>query len=240
MNTLEVEGKTVGDLVRENPGCAAIFEELGIDFCCRGDEKLAEACRKKGLDDREVSRRLAAVSASETDVPECDAMTLTALADHIEETHHAYLRRQLPRLDQMAERVASVHGERDPHLSDLHHTLQELSAELASHMAKEEQILFPLIRAMEAGGLAGPSHCGSIANPITVMVMEHEDAGEALARMRDLTGGYRLPEHACNTYRVLYHELDALEKNLHIHIHKENQILFPKAMKLEKRVASGC
>lgn len=238
MNMTVTEQKTVGELVKENPDTASIFEEFGIDYCCKGHLTLAEACEKKGVDESEVLRRIALIPAGDSDTLDCDAMTLTALADHIEETHHQYLRRQMPRLDQMAARVAKVHGQRDAHLAELHYILQVFAAELSSHMMKEERILFPLIRGMEAGEITAASHCGSVRSPIAVMEMEHENAGGALEKMRELTDGYRAPEHACNTYRVLYHELADLEQNLHRHVHKENEILFPKAIELERSVSA--
>ncbi len=129
--------------------------------------------------------------------------------------------------------MVNAHGQRHPEVIPCRQVLSALTAELAAHMQKEEQILFPLIRQMEAGALEGPSHCGSVRNPITVMEHEHDSAGDALARMRELTGGFTPPNDACNTYRAWLDGLHQLEQDLHRHIHKENNILFPRAIEFE-------
>lgn len=238
MTTLATElttATTVGQLVAERPSRARFFERLGIDYCCGGKKPLAEVCAVKGLDASTILQAMLAAEAGEEQRGSVDpaAMTLTALADHIEATHHAYLRAELPRLTQITEKVARVHGAHDRRLELVAAVFATLREEMEAHMPKEEQILFPLIRRLESAGAAGEAHCGSIANPIRVMESEHESAGQALAELRTLTDGFTPPSYACNTYRAMLDGLQQLESDLHQHVHKENNILFPRAIKLE-------
>lgn len=239
METTMIE-KTVGELVSERPGRSRVFEEFGIDYCCGGKRPLAEACSKKGVDIDEVLRGLA--QADETTVKEdatdFSTMALDELADHIVSTHHSYLTRELPRLEGMSAKVAKVHGGSDARLADLAQVVASLSAELRSHMMKEEEILFPIIRELEHADTLPSMHCGSIANPIRMMESEHDSAGDALEDARRLTDGYAPPEWACNTYRALLDGLHDLELDLHVHIHKENNILFPRALEREAALSN--
>lgn len=224
---------TVGGIVTAEPQLSRVFEEYGIDYCCGGKVPLAEACRRRNLDTDEVIARLesergrAAAGAAAIDAA---AMSLTALADHIEQTHHTYLRAELPRLQAMAQKVASVHGERDPRLAAVRDTVGALAAELSSHMMKEERILFPMIRQMEGHPSRAADSAIMIAGPIRQMESEHDDAGANLERLTTLTDGYNPPEWACNTYRALLDGLQQFEADLHQHIHKENNVLFPRAL----------
>lgn len=230
--------RTVGDLVRERPARSRIFEKLHIDFCCGGKVPLAQACAMKGLETRDVLQMLidAELARSSDNQPDPDTMGLTELADHIEQTHHAYLRQELPRLNAMAHKVAKVHGDKDPRLDTIWRVFVAFRDELEAHMLKEEHILFPMVRQIDQaqGPVAFP--CGSLANPIAVMEHEHENAGDALARFRALSDDYTPPHEACNTYRALFAALAELEEDMHQHVHKENNILFPKAMDLEARL----
>ncbi len=229
---------TVGDLVRQRPDRSRIFERLNIDYCCGGKLPLSEACAMAGVDANDVLAQLqqADVEPAQTSgrLVDADAMGLTELADHIEATHHAYLREELPRLDQITEKVARVHGEKDKRLLQVRDAFCALQDELMSHMLKEERILFPLIRQMEASDEPANFHCGSIANPIRQMEAEHDSAGDALSLMRSATDAYAPPEWACNTYRAMLDALATLERDMHQHIHKENNVLFPKAMRRER------
>ena len=226
--------ETVGEIVARRPALSRVFEEAGIDCCCGGKATLDDACKKKGLDPAAFAERLAHAESAADDAPATDAasMTLTELADHIEQTHHVYLRGELPRLMQMTQKVASVHGESDARLYDVQRVFAAMADELFAHMMKEERVLFPMVRALEAGG-APVFHCGSIANPIRQMEHEHDDAGNALARLRALTEGFSPPAGACNTYRAMLDALAHLERDLHLHIHKENNVLFPRAIEAE-------
>lgn len=226
---------TVGQLVAERPGRARVFERFGIDYCCGGKVPLQEACAASGTDAQEVVRALNQADASSAPADGTDSAhaSLAELITNILETHHAHLRRELPRLTQMAGKVLEVHGTRHPELSEVQAVYNDLRAELQMHMMKEEQVLFPMIRAMEADGVVAAAHCGSVQNPIRVMEHEHDSAGAALLRLRTLTGGYTPPADACNTYRAFLSGLAELEQDLHQHIHKENNILFPRAAELE-------
>ncbi len=226
---------TLADIVTQNPCLSRLFEEEGIDYCCGGKKNLETACREKGLSPSELISKLEQrmKSASQEQTVDASTMSLTELADHIEQTHHAYLRNEFPRLDKLTEKVATVHGSQNRSLYQVRETYQAMRDELLSHLAKEEQILFPLIRQIEANESPTSFHCGSIANPIRQMELEHTEAGSALEKLHSLTNGYRAPESACNTYRAMLDALAELERDLHQHIHKENNILFPRAIKME-------
>lgn len=230
--------QTVGDFVREKPDRARVFENLRIDYCCGGKVSLIRACEKRGIDVNEVMRAIEACDSSDdasSDVTP-DDMTLTELADHIEQTHHAYLKEELPRLQWMTEKVARVHGDKEPRLLRTREAFVALKDELEPHMMKEERILFPIIRQLEKATAATEFHGGSVANPIRQMEHEHEQAGDALAILSESTDGYTPPEWACNTYRSMLDSLARLEADMHQHVHKENNVLFPKAIALE----NGC
>lgn len=227
---------TVGDLVTQRPSRSRAFEKLGIDYCCGGKKPLADVCAAKGIDAHTVlSVLLAAEEEAPTEQRTWSTATLTELADHIEQTHHAYLKRELPRLKTLVRKVAAVHGEHYPWMLEIDGIFAGFAAELASHMMKEEQMLFPLIRSLESGDPAPHAdRCGpGIANPIRVMEHEHDDAGEALARMRELSAGFTPPPDACNTFRAMLDGLAELEADMHRHVHKENSILFPRALAME-------
>ena len=230
---------TVGELVAQRPARSRVFEVLGIDFCCGGKRPLREACAAKGLDAATVATMLAALESGgpAQDGADWTAATMTALCDHIEATHHAYLRAELPRLAAMVRKVVDAHAERDGRLRELHAVFHAFTQELASHMMKEEQVLFPIVRAIESGD-TDPRHCGSVRNPIGVMEHEHDQAGLALARMRELTSDYTPPADACNTWRALLDGLRELEQDMHQHVHKENNILFPRAAEAEGVMAA--
>lgn len=234
MQTLDAK-TTVGNFVRDNPDRARVFESLSIDYCCGGKVPLDQACQKQGLDVTEVLQRLEQCDQSGFSEPliDADSMTLTELANHIEATHHAYLKEELPRLDFMTEKVARVHGEHEPRLAQTRQAFLALKAELEPHMMKEERILFPIIRQLDQAKGPLQFHCGSVANPIRQMEHEHDQAGNALAILSESTDRYMPPDWACNTYRAMLDSLAKLEKDMHQHVHKENNVLFPKAIQME-------
>ena len=227
--------ETVGEIVAANPSSARLFERYGIDYCCGGNRPLSEACSEKGLSVEELSRELAKANAP---IQERDwrSVPLTKLIDHIVGKHHSYLRTELPEIERKINKVLEAHRERHgATIAALREVFGGLDAELSEHMLKEERILFPVIQRMEATSrLAMPP--GAIHQPIRVMEHEHASAGQALAEMRRLTGGFTPPDDACNTFRVLYRQLEELESDLHIHIHLENNILFPRAAELERAI----
>ena len=227
---------TVGAIVAKRPALSRVFEQAGIDYCCGGKIPLAEACQKKGLDAQQVLAQLEAAAAVAAPGPvDAATMTLTVLVDHIEGTHHAYLKSELPRLEAMTKKVATVHGEHDTRLVKVNETFLGLAWEMSGHLQKEERILFPMIRQLDASPTTPAFHCGSVANPIRQMELEHDQVGAALAALRELTDGFTPPDWACNTYRAMLDALACLERDTHQHVHKENNILFPRAIALEAK-----
>jgi regulator of cell morphogenesis and NO signaling len=206
---------TLGDIVATNPAAARVLDRLGLDFCCHGDRTLDEASRAAGLDPATVAADLAAVpTAGDTSWTELDP---PALADHIVEVHHRYLREELPPVEALAAKVHTVHGERHPELADVERLVRALRADLVPHLDKEEAILFPAIHALAEGKRDLPF--GSIGNPIAVMAAEHDGAGDILAELRSVTGGYAVPADGCASYTMLYERLEELERDTHLHIH---------------------
>jgi regulator of cell morphogenesis and NO signaling len=236
MSTID-RTESVGALLRERPARARIFEKHRIDYCCGGKAPLVEACAKRGVAVEAILAELAAADAEAVagrEAPDPAAMPLDALVAHIVETHHAYLREELPRLEAMSRRVAKVHGALDPRLGLMALTVCALRQELESHMAKEERVLFPVICALAHGRARPELPFGSIAHPIHAMEYEHHEAGGHLEQLRGLSDTFTPPAWACNTYRALLDGLAALEQDLHLHIHKENNVLFPRALDLER------
>jgi regulator of cell morphogenesis and NO signaling len=230
---------TVGELVAARPSRSRVFERFKIDFCCGGKLPLAEACRKKGIDPQAVLAALEEESAIAVLQPRnWTEASLTELADHIETTHHAYLRRELPRLEYLSHRVATRHGEHTPSLVKLYHVFMTFKADLEAHMLKEERVLFPMCRELDSAKAAPSFHCGSVKNPVAMMVTEHDHAGDDLSEMRALTHDFTPPPEACNTYRALFSALAELEADMHQHVHTENNIFFPKAVATEARLAA--
>ena len=220
--TIDTE-TTVGQMATEHPLATRVFARHEIDYCCGGGRPLGEVCSEKKLDTEvilaEIRKELEAPGSSEE---RWDQAPLGVLIDHILEVYHRPLDEELPRLETMARKVHQVHGDKDPErLTALLNTYVALKAELEQHMLKEEQILFPMIKQGQGAMAAGP---------VSVMQHEHDVAGTALRRLRELTNGYTVPEEACNTWRALWHGLAALEDALHRHIHLENNILFPRAL----------
>jgi regulator of cell morphogenesis and NO signaling len=239
--TIPAPETPVGQLVVERPGRARLFERLGIDYCCGGAKPLDRACREQGLDVATVLRELEATEAGDVGPDGFDAAgaTMTELVDHVVAKHHAYLHRELPRLAALADRVVTAHVVRHPELSELRAVFRSLREELIFHMLKEEKVLFPVIKRLEAAAELPELHCGTVLNPIRVMEHEHDDAGAALARLRALTAGYTPPADACPTYRAMLDGLAELEADLHLHIHEENNILFPRARAAEEALPAA-
>lgn len=219
---------TVGEIVRAMPARSRIFENLGIDYCCGGKKPLAEACQAKGLDPATVVALLAALDDTPNSIQvNPDSMSLTELCDHIEQVHHEYLREELPRLDFMTRKVAAVHGDHEPRLLEVRRVFEAFQSEMVAHTKEEDEVVFPAIRKLESGN--GTSLDAAFAK----LESEHENAGAALARLKELTDNYTPPEWACNTFRALYDGLAQLEKHTHQHVHQENNVLFPKALALK-------
>lgn len=239
MSTIPLNrNSAVGDWVSEHPRTSRIFEQLQIDYCCGGRKPLEQACLEKQLDPDQVEAQLNQSLGLFVDAPTDHWLTasLTGLCDHIESTHHDYLRAELPRLAGLIDKVVAAHGSANPHLAQVREVFSELRNEMEPHMFKEEKILFPAIRSLERGGNRNSFPFGSVANPIRRMELEHDLSGDALSRLRQLTQQYAVPEGACNTYRAMLDGLRELEADMHQHVHKENNILFPRAIELEQSV----
>jgi regulator of cell morphogenesis and NO signaling len=231
---------TVADTAASSPAAVRVFERLGIDYCCGGKRPLADVCREKGLDPGAVQRELdAATSAPQAAGRDWTTAPLRDLVAHIVGTHHEYLRREFQPLADRLEKVYRVYNERyGPTLIGLPEVYAALRSELEMHMFKEERVLFPAIVAAESAASSGAplpgTPFGPFANPIGMMEAEHESAGRALVRIRAITGDFAIPGYACMTYRALMSSLQELEQDLHVHIHLENNILFPRAIELER------
>lgn len=226
--------QSVGAIVADRPELSRVFEELHIDYCCHGSHTLQEACQKQDLDPNEVLTKLTPSAADASESRDWQTAPLSELCDHIEQTHHAYLRTELPRLEQLIAKVAAVHRDKHPEFQEVKRVFQMLQDELVPHMMKEEQILFPAIRLLEAANQPVQLPFGTVRNPIRMMEHEHDVAGDALSQIRSATSNYEVPEDACNTYRATLDGLRELELDLHLHIHKENNILFPRAARREE------
>ena len=219
---------TLADLVTAAPATARVLERHHLDYCCGGGQSLRTACAAAGVDPDSVLAEIDALAAG----PEADWTSLspTELVDHIESTHHAYLHEEMGRLSALAAKVLAVHGERHPELVGVAETYAALRADLEPHLAKEERVLFPMIRELDAAATPPSVPRASVADPIRVMVREHDRAGELLARLRTLTNGFAPPADACASYRALYVALEELEADTHLHVHKENNVLFPAVL----------
>jgi regulator of cell morphogenesis and NO signaling len=230
--------ETVREIALNQPSSIRVFERFGIDYCCGGRKPLAVACKEQDVEIDAVLSALA-VAASEPSPEETDwsKASLEDLVAHINTRHHEYLKTELPRLTMLAGKVVAAHGPNHPELTELQSAVQDLSNELMQHMAKEELVLFPYVAGLEralAGKGVRPHACfGSIASPIAMMSQEHDDAGELLAQIRELSGNYTVPQDACPTYHAYFDGLRAVEQDLHQHIHLENNILFPRALAME-------
>lgn len=218
---------TLAEAVIANPAAARVFERHGLDYCCHGQRSISDAAGAAGLEAAAVVAELDGLGRSEQPWADLDP---PALADHVVAEHHAYLHEELPLLEALAAKVASVHGARHPELAEVHRLAKAVHEDLEPHMVKEERILFPAIHAVGRGERDFPF--GSIENPIRMMVFEHEATGELLEELRRVTDDYALPDDACASYTSLYERLDAAEHDTHLHIHKENHILFPAALRL--------
>lgn len=230
MNAVTPE-TTVGELVRAVPARARLFENLGIDYCCGGKRPLSEVCRAKQLDPATVVALLAALdSAPDSPAVNPDAMGLAELCDHIERAHHDYLREELPRLDFMTRKVAAVHGDHEPRLREVRQVFEAFQTEITAHTREEEEQVFPAIRNLESANGRCAEAAEALRTSLAKLESEHEKAGVALGRLAALTDGYSAPEWACNTFRALYDALAGLERNMHQHVHKENNVLFPRTL----------
>ena len=233
------ENNTVAEVVTYNIKTADVFKKHGIDFCCGGGISIKKACEKNNVTFSEIEKELANINNPSSNTYNYDSWKLDFLVDHIENIHHTYVEENTSLVLQYAAKVAKVHGHHYVEVVKVYELFSEVAQELASHMKKEELILFPfikqLVKAKKEGVKANQPHFGTVNNPIAMMEDEHENAGDIFKEINKLTNNYTPPEGACNTFRALYAKLDEFEQDLHQHIHLENNILFPKAILLEKQ-----
>lgn len=222
---------TVATLVTERPGRSRVFERLGIDYCCGGKVSLEHACAAKGLDPAAVAGVLGVIEPEDDEEEDWSTAALADLCDHIVEWHHAYLRAELPRLSALVEKVVKAHAEAHPELREVEDIFGAIAAELQDHMLVEEAVLFRACRDLE---VRGSRDVESLEAPVRAMEADHVITGAALERIRALTATYTPPPAACNSYIALLDGLETLERDLHRHIHEENNILFPRALALEE------
>lgn len=234
---------TIREIVRNDHRAAAVFEKYSIDFCCGGNKTLGEACAQKGVDPALIQQELQHVEQTPgTENFRPGEWDLDALSSFIVNNHHRFVRRMLPTLQSHLARIVSVHGDRHPELSTVADRFQSVADELTGHMQKEELVLFPYIASLAAasrnGSPATRPMFGTIRRPIQMMEADHASAGDSFSFIRNASEGFTPPQDACETYRVTYRELEEFERDLHRHIHLENNILFPRAIELEDEIFS--
>jgi regulator of cell morphogenesis and NO signaling len=232
--------KTVRELALEIPGATRLFEKLGIDYCCGGNRSLEEACDAADLSVDDVLRSLewAPLPANTKHDSHQSAESMADLIAHITNKHHKYTRKEIARLGPLFEKVYAAHGQNHGELFEAREKFRALAQELSTHMMKEEMVLFPYIERMEEARIEGgpilPASFGTVQNPVTTMMHEHDSAGDLLRTLRALTNHYTPPREACLSYKTLYSALQEFERDLHQHIHLENNILFPRAVEMER------
>jgi regulator of cell morphogenesis and NO signaling len=233
---------TVGQMVAKDIRKATVFKKYGIDFCCGGKKSLEQVCKEKGLEVNKVRQELENVHQSQPSVENYDRWNIAFLADYIYNKHHEYYYQEGPIIKELLEKVAGKHGSHFPELIQVQTLYLNLAHELSSHFEKEESIVFPFVKALaeakKTGNMDELKNIFSLSKPIQMMESEHEEAGEILAELNTITNNYTAPEGACNSFQFLYLKLKDFEKDLHQHIHLENNILFPKALQLEKELRS--
>lgn len=231
---------TVGQIVADNIENAEVLGRFGIDFCCHGYDDFVTAVEKAGANPEVVAKELRKVKPVAADAIDFKAWPLDLLCDYIIKIYHRGIRRRSPQILALLEKVCKVHGDKHPSLFEVKELFEMSMIDLEHHLQKEEQVLFPYIYALcdaEMKGAPVPQfHCGSIANPIEVMKIEHEAEGERYRHIEDLTGGYNPPEDACASYRKVLADLKSFNRALHEHIHLENNIVFPEAIALYTRL----
>ncbi|HEX2960913.1 MAG TPA: iron-sulfur cluster repair di-iron protein [Ignavibacteriales bacterium] len=235
INSAEIKNLIIKDIVASNFRSAEIFEKYGIDFCCKGNRPLFQACEEKGVNIDSLAGELKGVFESDkADNNRYDMWSLGYLADYIVNNHHTYVKTAAPTIQARLDKVVRAHGKNHPFLIDVSDLFEAVSRELENHLAKEEQILFPMIKKIDelkaSGNAEALKQLSTVSGPIRVMMAEHDRAGEMLDKIRKMTDNYALPKDACTTFAVAYKELDEFEKDLHKHVFLENSILFPKSL----------
>jgi regulator of cell morphogenesis and NO signaling len=239
----EENEETLGEIAAKDLRKAEVFNKYGLDFCCGGKKTVKEACAEKGIDVTKVKQELldAGKTATTTSRPlPYNDWSLDFLADYIVNTHHSYVKKTIPDLRSYAAKVAKVHGDHHPELITINKLAEEICDEMSTHMVKEETVLFPYVKQLVAfknngNGNGQFGNFETIQTPINMMEMEHELVGKDMEEIRNLSKNFSVPEDGCASYSFLFKTLEEFERDLHIHIHLENNILFPKAVELEKK-----
>ena len=235
---MNIQTDFIGDIVAADFRTAAIFKKYGIDFCCKGGRTIEEACSPKSLDKDQIYSDIENLPKTDGNSIDFNSWPLDLLADYVEKTHHRYVEEKTPVLQQFLDKLCKVHGGAHPELFEIRDLFFASAQDLAAHMKKEELILFPFVKNMVKAKISNEAiqqpHFGTVENPVNMMKHEHTVEGERLRKIADLTNEYTPPADACNTYKVTFAMLQDFENDLHKHIHLENNILFPKAIQLEK------
>lgn len=227
--------QVLGQIVSEDYRAAAVFKDFGIDFCCNGNRSIEEACNQANINcDKVLGSLNAALQERSKGAIDYASWPLDLLADYIEKNHHRYVRKKIEEITPYLNKIMKVHGDRHPELLTIQELFTESASDLTSHMYKEEQVLFPYIRSLvEQGEAVNKPHFGTVKNPISMMHHEHNIEGERFRKIAQLSNQYTPPVDACGTYKVTFALLKEFEEDLHLHIHLENNILFPAAIALE-------
>lgn len=225
---------TVGEIVANDYRTASVFQSHGIDFCCKGGRTISEVCDIKNLAPSKIVQELLEITHSkDMSTPDYNTWPLDLLVDYVEKKHHRYIVRKSPELMQYLNKLCKVHGERHPELYEIRDEFAHAAHELAFHMQKEEKILFPYVRQLATEKQPAAPPFGTVENPIRIMMEEHSVEGDRFEKISALSGQYTAPSDGCTTYRVAFSMLREFEEDLHLHIHLENNVMFPRAIELE-------
>ena len=228
--------QTLAQIVTDLPGSARVFERWGIDYCCHGQRPLDAACAELNVDTASVVADLTGLG--EPQRADWASLSPADLTEHIVCTHHDYLKEELPRLIALATKVNSVHGERHPELAEVLTLIQMTEADLTPHMQREELVVFPAIRKMSEDPTFKPMF-GNFTNPISTLMMEHDNQGRLLDRLIEVTGNFVPPGDGCASYAALYDGLRNLDQDTRLHVHKENNVLFPAVQAMEAQLVTS-
>lgn len=240
---MNIQTDFIGDIVAQDFRTAAIFKNYGIDFCCKGGRTIEEACENKKLNADKIYEEIGNLPKNDGAAINFNSWPLDLLADYVEKTHHRYVEEKTPVLQAFLDKLCKVHGGRHPELFEIRDLFEASARDLGAHLKKEELMLFPFIKNMVKAQITGNAiqqpPFGTVENPVNMMKHEHTVEGERLRKIAELTDEYNPPADACNTYRVTFSMLQDFENDLHKHIHLENNILFPKAIRLEKEFSEA-
>ncbi|CAN5504468.1 iron-sulfur cluster repair di-iron protein [soil metagenome] len=232
----DLRTETLGFLVAEQPLRAAVFDQFGLDYCCGGKQTLQASCADNTVDPNLVLAKLSEIDAVSEDKENGENWlnaSISELVDHIQHTHHAYLKLELPRLQTLVDKVSRVHGVKEPRLVQAASVFSNMRQEIEQHTMKEEMVVFPFLRTLDQRKELHKTPFDSVSNPLHCLESEHSDAGDALIKLRALTDNYTVPDYACSSWLALVSGLAKFDRDLRTHIHKENSILFPKAIEAE-------